>query len=122
MRATTIPLASSFSQGKGKRLKKAPSEYVLENVKFTSEPAIEVPTTAYVESILEMMHANRTLLFSSDYPHYDMDMPQLVFKHVASSLRRRTIESPGFAFLVRRKSVILVSRYSFRVPPKNLLL
>jgi len=68
---------------------KPPSEYILERVRFTSEPAIDVPNEDYLRSILEMMRADRTLLFSSDYPHWDSDAPETVFKNISADLRHR---------------------------------
>ncbi len=68
---------------------KPPSEYVMERVRFTSEPAVEVPTTPLLRSVLEAMHAERTLLFSSDYPHWDSDLPSGVFAGIDQGLRDR---------------------------------
>ena len=48
-------------------LRKAPSEYVTERVRFTTQPTEETETPSQVATIMELMHAERTLLFSSDY-------------------------------------------------------
>jgi predicted TIM-barrel fold metal-dependent hydrolase len=66
-----------------------PSEYILERVRFTSEPAVEVPNDEYERQILEMMRADRTLLFSTDYPHWDSDTPTTVFNRIDPDLRHR---------------------------------
>ena len=68
---------------------KPPSEYVLERVRFTSEPAVEVPSDAHLQTLLEAMHAERALLFSSDYPHWDSDLPNGLFASVDPVLRDR---------------------------------
>ena len=35
----------------------------------------------YLASILEMIHADRTLVFSTDYPHWDNDFPNLTCRN-----------------------------------------
>ena len=70
---------------------KPPSEYVFERIRFGSEPAGEVLTPAYLETVLEAMHAEQTLLFTSDYPHWDMDSPATVFTKIDGALRQRIL-------------------------------
>jgi predicted TIM-barrel fold metal-dependent hydrolase len=70
-------------------VKRRPSEYVMERVRFTSEPAIEVPNERYLTQALEMIGAERTLVFSSDYPHWDADDPTLVFRGLPADQQRR---------------------------------
>jgi predicted TIM-barrel fold metal-dependent hydrolase len=36
-----------------------------------------------------MIEAERTLLYASDYPHWDFDNPLVAFKDVPPALRRR---------------------------------
>jgi predicted TIM-barrel fold metal-dependent hydrolase len=70
-------------------LTRLPSEYIKEHVRLTSQPAEEPPDRAQFLELLEMMDAGRTLLFSSDYPHWDFDDPLAAFKGVPEPLRRR---------------------------------
>lgn len=56
-------------------LEQPPSEYIREHVRFTTQPIAEPPDPAYLRQIFEMMHARETLLFSSDFPHWDTDSP-----------------------------------------------
>jgi predicted TIM-barrel fold metal-dependent hydrolase len=70
-------------------VRRPPSEYVLDHVRFTSEPAAEIPSKRYAEQVLEMAHAERVLLFSSDYPHWDSEEPDVVFRHLDPELRTR---------------------------------
>jgi predicted TIM-barrel fold metal-dependent hydrolase len=71
-------------------VKRSPTEYVLDHVRFTTEPATEPPSEREALQILEMMHAERTLLFSSDYPHWDGDEdPETLFKTAPAALRHR---------------------------------
>jgi predicted TIM-barrel fold metal-dependent hydrolase len=43
----------------------------------------------YLASILEMIHADRTLVFSTDYPHWDNDFPNLTLPGISAALRQR---------------------------------
>lgn len=60
-------------------LKRAPSETIREHVRLTSQPIEEPPTTQQFLELLEMMDAQNTLLFSSDFPHWDFDDPRRIF-------------------------------------------
>jgi predicted TIM-barrel fold metal-dependent hydrolase len=62
---------------------------VLEHVRFTSQPVEEPEKEEYMMQILEMIHADQTMLFSTDYPHLDNDTPKLVFRRAPEHLRRR---------------------------------
>jgi predicted TIM-barrel fold metal-dependent hydrolase len=59
-------------------LELAPSEYVRRNVFFTSQPLDEPPRRQQLWEILDLMDAGSSLLFSSDYPHWDTDDPTLI--------------------------------------------
>jgi len=70
-------------------VKRPPSEYIVEHFRFTSQPIAEPPTSKQHLQLLEMMQADKTLLFSSDYPHWDFDNPKHVFQEAPEELRRR---------------------------------
>lgn len=55
-------------------LKMLPSEYFRRNIRFTTQP-LEQPGTdvQHLWSALEAMHGQETLMFASDYPHWDYD-------------------------------------------------
>ena len=56
-------------------LEERPSHYIRENVWFASQPSEDPKTPEQHQQILEMMHADETLVFASDYPHWDGDDP-----------------------------------------------
>jgi predicted TIM-barrel fold metal-dependent hydrolase len=68
-------------------VKKPPSEYIVEHMRFGSQP-LEVPALKYLHQTLEMMSAERTMIFASDYPHWDFDAPEYVMARLPKSMRR----------------------------------
>jgi predicted TIM-barrel fold metal-dependent hydrolase len=70
-------------------VKRPPSEYVLDHVRFSTQPFVEPPDRAQLLSLLDMVHAERTLVFSSDYPHWDFDDPKRALAGVPEELRRK---------------------------------
>lgn len=70
-------------------LKKPPSEYLLENVRFTTQPIPEPPKNQYFHQMMEMIHAEETLMFCTDYPHWDGDYsPRSVFPTLPEEMER----------------------------------
>jgi len=59
-------------------LEKRPSEYIREQFRFTTQPIPE-PDPQELLWMFEMIDAEETLLFSSDYPHWDADSPRQAF-------------------------------------------
>lgn len=72
-------------------LKKLPSEYILEHCRFTTQPMEEPPKQAYLHNIYEMIDAGNTLMFSSDYPHWDFDNPYRALKGVSDELKNQIL-------------------------------
>jgi predicted TIM-barrel fold metal-dependent hydrolase len=61
-------------------LERRPSEYVLDQMRFTTQPMDEPSDPRALWPMLDAMEAERTLMFSSDYPHWDADDPQVIMK------------------------------------------
>jgi predicted TIM-barrel fold metal-dependent hydrolase len=58
-------------------LKKLPSEYI-KDMFFTSQP-LERTNMRLLEVALEEINAKSQLMYSSDWPHWDFDVPSVVF-------------------------------------------
>lgn len=70
-------------------LERPPSEYVREHVRFTTQPIPEPPKKEYLLQLLEMCHAEETVMFCTDYPHWDGDYtPRQVFPRLPEAMER----------------------------------
>jgi predicted TIM-barrel fold metal-dependent hydrolase len=70
-------------------LDRKPSEIILEQFRFASQPIEEPDDDRHLLQILEMIQAQRTLLFASEYPHWDFDSPRQAFPRLPAELKRR---------------------------------
>lgn len=70
-------------------LKKLPSEYLLSNCYFSTQPIEEPDNHQHLLQMLKMMRAERTVVFASDYPHWDFDNPLMAFNFFPADLKRR---------------------------------
>lgn len=69
-------------------LKRLPSEYVWENVRFTTQPVEEPPNPQHLLQLHEMMRSDKILLFATDYPHWDNDDPYKVLNRLPEQTRK----------------------------------
>ena len=71
-------------------MRRPPSEYIAEQVRFTTQPYDEPDMPRQLQPLLDAMKAEKTLVFSSDYPHWDTDDPQFVLTNrLPQELRAR---------------------------------
>lgn len=70
-------------------VKRLPSEYVWDHVRFTTQPIEEPQNPGHLPAILEMIRAERTVMFSSDYPHWDNDSPSHGLPRLSEALAAR---------------------------------
>jgi len=70
-------------------VRRPPSEYILEQVRFSTQPFIEPRKREQIEQMLEMIQADKTLVFSSDYPHWDTDVPTEIVRDIPERMRER---------------------------------
>jgi predicted TIM-barrel fold metal-dependent hydrolase len=73
-------------------LKRKPSEYVHDHIRFTSQPIEEPPNPTHLARILDWMDAEHILMFATDYPHWDGDYrPASLFDGLPETTRRRIL-------------------------------
>ncbi len=70
-------------------LERPPSEYIKDHVRFTTQPIEEPNDPAHLRSIFEMIDAERTVMFASDYPHWDNDSPSAGLPPIDNDLLER---------------------------------
>jgi predicted TIM-barrel fold metal-dependent hydrolase len=70
-------------------VKRPPSEYILESVRFSTQPLDEPRDRRHLEQVFEMVEADRTLMFSTDYPHWDVDYPERALSLIPADVRSR---------------------------------
>lgn len=66
-----------------------PSEYVFDHVRFTSQPLPEPRLRQHLHVLCDIVHADRTLMFSTDYPHWDFDNPRHALTVLPAQIRQR---------------------------------
>jgi uncharacterized protein len=72
-------------------LSSAPSETVRRNVRFTTQPLDEPGSLQQLWDILELLYPEEIVMFSSDYPHWDNDDPNLIMRSRLPERWRRPI-------------------------------
>ncbi|GAA5060420.1 amidohydrolase family protein [Nocardia callitridis] len=76
-------------------IKRKPSEYVKDHIKFTTQPLDYPEDKTELTRALEWMEADKILLFSSDYPHWTFDDPRWLVKHLPESAREAIMFGNG---------------------------
>ena len=82
-----------------------PSEYVRERIRFATQPMDEPDDRGDLLSLLKMMNAEQTLLFSSDYPHYDTDNPSVIISRLPSEMRAAIARENALATFAGRLEI-----------------
>jgi uncharacterized protein len=76
-------------------IKRKPSEYVKQHIKFTTQPLDYPDDKNELTRLFEMMEADKVLLFSSDYPHWTYDEPRWLVKHLPEHMREAIMFKNG---------------------------
>jgi predicted TIM-barrel fold metal-dependent hydrolase len=72
-------------------LKRPPSAYVIDHVRLTTQPLDEPESRQHLAQLLEMFPADRMLMFSTDYPHWDFDNPTVITDRLPAPLKDRVM-------------------------------
>jgi len=68
-------------------LTRRPSEIIQDHIYLTTQPIEEPDDPGHFRQVLEMFDAENMLMFSSDYPHWDGDMPDFSMRHLVPTMR-----------------------------------
>lgn len=83
-------------------VKRKPSEYVWDRIRFTTQPLDDAGNLSNLRAIVEMMEGDRTLMFASDYAHYDNDDPAYVIRAMNPEIRDAVSYETAQAFFGER--------------------
>jgi uncharacterized protein len=72
-------------------LTRKPSEYIYDNVRFTSQPLEDLGNGRQLTDLLNIFEADRLMMFATDYPHWDFDDPKRAVPRGLSSEARDRI-------------------------------
>lgn len=70
-------------------VQKLPSEYLKEHIRFATQPLDEPDDPDALKQIVRWMEGERTLMFATDYPHWDWDDPEMTLVGFPEDVRRR---------------------------------
>jgi len=62
----------------GPSLKKLPSEY-MRDMYYSSQPMEKPDRMDVLEMTFDLIDADNHLMWASDYPHWDMDVPSVIY-------------------------------------------
>jgi predicted TIM-barrel fold metal-dependent hydrolase len=77
-------------------VRRKPSEYIREHVRFTTQPLEDVNVETY-RDYLEMMDLGDCLMFSTDYPHWSYDAPAWAIRRFPPHQRERIVRGNAMA-------------------------
>jgi len=72
-------------------LDRLPSEIAADHIRMTTQPIEEPPKRDYLHQMLAMFPADRMLMFSTDYPHWDGDAPDFTARNLPESIRENVL-------------------------------
>ena len=80
-------------------LKRLPSEYFREHIRVGTQPMHEPARPEQLQWMLDMLHADETLIFCSDFPHFDQNDPVTVLPGISDHMRRRIFSDNALEML-----------------------
>jgi predicted TIM-barrel fold metal-dependent hydrolase len=80
-------------------LKKLPSEYVRDHVRFGSQPMHRPDSDEHLLYLMEAMDAENLMMFSTDYPHFDADVMKDIFpRNIPEKMKNKIFYENAKAF------------------------
>ena len=80
-------------------LKRLPSEYFRDHIRIGSQPMHEPEKPEQMHQMLDMLHADETLIYCSDFPHFDWNDPVTVLPKLSEHLHQRIFVDNAFEML-----------------------
>ncbi len=80
------------------RLKRLPSDYVRDHVKLTTQPIEEPSSADHLPQLIDMLGGPEMLMYTSDFPHFDFDPPEVLPKRLGEAARRLILHDNAAAF------------------------
>lgn len=72
-------------------LERPPSEIIAEHILLTTQPIEEPDNLKHLHQMLDMFPADKMLMFSTDFPHWDGDTPDFTGRLIPKHLRSRVM-------------------------------
>ncbi len=72
-------------------LDRPPSEIISDHILLTTQPLEEPNNPKHFQEILAMFEADRMLMFSTDFPHWDGDTPDFAARALPPALKERVM-------------------------------
>ena len=72
-------------------LERRPSEYVFDHVYLTTQPIEEPDPISHLHQILAMFPAEKMLMFATDFPHWDNDMPDFTARLLPDRMKSQVM-------------------------------
>lgn len=82
-------------------VKRSPSEYIDECMRFTTQPVDEPGDAGHMQTLIDLLGGERVLLFSTDYPHWNTDFPNTTLKELPLEKRERIFYRNAMEFFPR---------------------
>ena len=79
-------------------VRRPPQEYVSERVRFSTQPLDEPKDPSHLKALIEMLGPQH-LVFSTDYPHWDNDMPGQSLLMLDKDVRKKVLSENAAGIL-----------------------
>lgn len=80
-------------------LKRLPSQYVRDNIRLTTQPIEDSGDLRYLQQIMEMVDAENTVMYASDFPHWDFDEPSYIESKLGTGLMQKLLHDNACEYL-----------------------